>query len=49
MTDEREAKCAHNWIFITASSYRPAPYYFCSRCGGQKELPRDHHKEPSNG
>jgi len=42
--EERAAVCAHNFIFITRSSYRKAPYYFCSRCGEK----RDHIKGANN-
>lgn len=32
-TAEREAICAHNFIFVRRSTYAPPPYYICSRCG----------------
>lgn len=32
--------CAHNFIRITASTRRPAPYDFCSKCGTILEIDR---------
>lgn len=32
--------CAHNFIRITASTLRPPPYDFCSKCGVILEVPQ---------